>query len=331
MNRFRIVLLALILPAGLRGQSVLDRTPNLSAGWTGTPYTAFFNFLHRFNHTAAPERQVLNSPTFLMGYSPTNNALLGVHYATRSDIAARYPNEWEFLARYRLLNFAGVQAGYNNAAKSLDGEVSLSRDINRVRVIAAVRAFSKGYGGDSARFALAGGAVLRFSRFLALAGDIATLINKDPAEEIAWGAALQLAIPSTPHTLSLQLTNTTTGTLQGASRGGRRRFGFEFTIPLHMARFRGVGGSTAVPQDSTHVSISQFQFMPPSIKVARGVTVAWKNDDQLAHTVTAVDKSWTSALIQPGAVYTHTFEQAGRYEITCMPHPFMKMTIEVRP
>ena len=58
--------------------------------------------------------------------------------------------------------------------------------------------------------------------------------------QAAWGAALQLAIPYSPHTFSLQITNTTTATLQGASRGvAKVRGGFEFTIPFTLSRYFG--------------------------------------------------------------------------------------------
>jgi plastocyanin len=49
-----------------------------------------------------------------------------------------------------------------------------------------------------------------------------------------------LAIPYTPHTLSLQATNTNVGTLQGVSRGGDIvRYGFEFTVPVTLRRWFG--------------------------------------------------------------------------------------------
>jgi hypothetical protein len=47
-----------------QGQSVLERTPNLSAGWTGTTGTVYFNFLHRFwKVDAGGQDKIVNSPT----------------------------------------------------------------------------------------------------------------------------------------------------------------------------------------------------------------------------------------------------------------------------
>lgn len=314
-------------------QSLLERSPNINGGWTGGTGVVHFNFLHRFIRGAAPESQVSNSPTFLLAGSPLPNALIGVNYVTRSDLAPRYPNEWEIFARYAPFSHVSLQAGYNNAAESVDGEIGFTYDVGRIRLLAAARVLSSAFASDSTRFALAGGAALRLHRWIALAGDVATLADRADDEDLAWGAALQLAIPYTPHTLSLQAANTNTATLQGASRGTTRtRYGFEFTVPLTLSRWLGGGraaAAEAIPQGAVTVSMKQLQFTPAHIKVVRGTRVVWRNDDQLAHTVTASDGSWTSPLLQPRDTYEHTFASAGRFEITCTPHPFMKQIVEV--
>lgn len=61
-----------------------------------------------------------------------------------------------------------------------------------------------------------------------------------------------------------------------------------------------------------------------------GTTVEWKNKDPLLHSVTAVNKSFDSGLIQPGKTYRHTFTKAGTFNFYCVPHPFMKGTIVVK-
>src|SRR5690606_22052502 len=142
-RRISIVTLSMLVaftaaPAG--AQSVLDRGPNLSDGWVGAPHSIYFNFLHRFNQSGAPERQVTNRPTFLLAYRTPVPLLLGIRYATRSDIVARIPNEWEAFARYGVLRQdlgapfdASIQAAYNEAARSVDGELSLARRFGPVR------------------------------------------------------------------------------------------------------------------------------------------------------------------------------------------------------
>ena len=211
----------------------------------------------------------------------------------------------------------------------VDGAIIAQHSLNRITLLATARAFSHAYDADSMRFAVAGGALVHLSRFIAIGGDVGSLIDRSASEKLAWSGALQLAIPSTPHSLSIQISNANTATLEGASRGEvGHRYGFEFTIPLHFSRFKSAATQT-FPDGATRVVMKNIAFEPGHISIARGTTVAWRNEDQLAHTVTAVDHSWTSPLLPPGAVYTHSFDQPGRYEITCTPHPSMKLIVEV--
>lgn len=306
----------------------------------GVPGTVYFNFLHRFTNSGAPERQVTNYPTFLLGYAPFRNTLVGVNYSTRSDIAPRFPNEYELFARYSAVRLVSLQAGYNQAAESLDGELGLTHDLGPLHLMAAGRVFSNGYASDTTRYAVAGGATLRVSRWLALGGDVASLLDTRENEEVAWSAAIQIAIPYTPHTLSLQAANTSTATLQGQSRGLEDvRYGFEFTVPITLSRwFSGAPRARAESVNANgqraeaggvNVEMKSLQFVPATVRVRAGTTITWTNNDQLAHTVTAEDGSWTSPLIDPGKTYQRTFQQPGTYRITCTPHPFMKMTVEV--
>ena len=229
-------------------QSLLDRPPNLSGNWVGNPGTVYFNFIHRFRATDAPERKVSNYPTFLVAAGLPYRLLVGFNYATNSDLALRYPNEWEFFARHHLLRQddgafvdLGGQVGYNLAAEGVDGEISLARRAGRVRLIGAARVLSNAFAAGETRFALAGGGTLQLARYLAVAGDVAHVMDDDaPNSRTAWSAGLHIAIPYTPHTLSLQATNTNVATLQGTSRGGDIvRYGFEFTIPVTLRRWFG--------------------------------------------------------------------------------------------
>jgi plastocyanin len=333
-----------------QAQSVLQRTPNLSGGWAAAQGTVYFNFLHRFTTSDAPQRKVGNVPTFLLGVGVPGSILLAVNYSTNSDLVDSYPNEWEFLARaVPLQEFRGfpldvsLQGGYNNAAESIDGELELAKQISRLRLLAVGRVLSKGFGEERTRIAVGGGGVLQLTRWLGLGGDYVKPL--DPAEGIeedaAWSAALQIAIPLTPHTLSLQVANTSTSTMQGSSRGGdTRRYGFEFTIPVTLARYFGKrSAAAAAPTAPSEVAgngrtvgsrMRNLQFEPRTLRISAGTTVAWRNDDQVVHTVKAVDQSWESPPIEGGGVYRHTFAQPGTYEITCGPHPFMKQIVEVK-
>ena len=355
--------LAVVLSLGLAGplaaQGSLDRTPNLSGTWVVRPGTVQFNFLHRFVRSPGPVRKVSNFPTFLVGSSFLKGTLLGFNYATNSTLAPAYPNEGEFFARVQPLTQAagfpldvGAQVGWNLAAEGLDGEVSLARRVGPLRLLAVGRGLSDPYtdGGD-AQFAVGGGATIRLSRNLAVHGDVATLTDRSRArgERAAWSAGFAVAIPGTPHTLSLHATNTNTGTLQGASRGASQvRYGFEFTIPITLARYFGrkapaatapaapgaaapglvpAGPVTGALTKSTMVGL---QYAQPVLEIAVGTTIEWKNEDPVAHTVTADDNGFDSGLIESGQVWRYTFTRPGTYAYHCTPHPFMKGTVVVK-
>lgn len=244
------VLLTFILPATpMRGnaQSLLDRSPNVSGDWVGAPGTLFFNFVHRFTASDAPQRKVSNVPTFLVAAGVPGRLLAGFNYSTNSTLSPGFPNEWELFGRWAPLSQdagsafdLGAQVGYNNAAEGIDGEISAGRRFARVRVIVAGRALSSPVAGGSEQYAIAGGATFKIGQFLALAGDVASMSDRTDEERIAWSAGVHFAIPMSPHTLSIHAANTSTTTLQGASRGSSSvRYGFEFTIPLTLGRYFG--------------------------------------------------------------------------------------------
>ncbi|HEX6307332.1 MAG TPA: cupredoxin family copper-binding protein [Longimicrobiales bacterium] len=344
-----LTLLAMgVAPA--RAQSVLDRAPNVSDGWIGARNSIYFNFLHRFNHSGAPQRQITNRPTFVLAWRSPLPLLIGTRYGTRSDIVPRVPNEWELFARYGPLRQDGgapvdgtVQAAWNEAARSVDGEATLARRQGPLRLIAAARVLGSAFDSGETRFALAAGATLRLTRWIALAGDYAQFVDLEDDEDAAWGAAVQIALPYTPHSLSLQATNTNTATIHGASRGADDvRWGFEFTVPISLGRWFGSRATAAaertdpptasVPDPAdVRVTIRNLAYMPPRIEVDAGTTIEWRNEDQVDHTVTAVNGNWDSGIIRPGATWRRTFDTPGSYDYFCTPHPFMKAIVVVRP
>jgi plastocyanin len=340
-------------PAAAGAQSLLERPPNLTGGWVGNPGTLYFNFIHRFTASPAPDRKVSNVPTFTVAAGLPRHTLVGFHYATNSALAPRYPNEWELWIRHQPFSEdrgapfdVAAQVGYNLAAEGVDGELSLARRLGRSRVTGVARVLSDPFEAGRTRFALGGGATLGITRHIALAGDAATLLNRAEGERVAWSAGVQLGIPLTPHTLSLHAANTNAYTLQGTSRGEDRvRYGFEFTVPLTLARWFGPGarphgappppppaaGAEGAPAGPVvRAGMRSLAYAPARIEVAAGTTVEWTNQDPLAHTVTADDGSFDSGLIAPGGRWRRTFDTPGEYPFTCTPHPFMKGTVVVR-
>ena len=77
------------------------------------------------------------------------------------------------------------------------------------------------------------------------------------------------------------------------------------------------------------VHTKDFVYAPASLTVKTGDSVQFVNDDQVAHTVTATDKSFDSGNMDQHATWTHTFSKAGTYAYLCTYHPYMKGTIVV--
>lgn len=338
------------------GQSVLDRPPNLTGGWVGEPGRLHFNFLHRFQ-VADPKEKVVNSPTFFVTASLPGRLVIGGVYATNSLTSVRSPTSFDFDIEYNpneLEAFVrvapvteqsggpldlAVQGGYNTAAESFDGEVTIAKWAGPVRFVATGRGFTDAYGTSNARGAVAGGASIKLTDHVALASDVATLLDREGAtEDVAWSAGLQLQVPLTPHTLSLQAGNTQTGTLQGTSRGipGGVRWGFEFTVPLTLGRFFGSGRPAeeapveTMAGDVVEVEIRGLAYRAQRIAVEAGTTVRWVNRDPVQHTATADDGAWGSELLGPGESFERTFQDPGDYGYHCTPHPFMTGVVIVR-
>ena len=87
--------------------------------------------------------------------------------------------------------------------------------------------------------------------------------------------------------------------------------------------------STAAAVAAT-VHMKNFAYVPASVTVHAGDTVAFVNDDDEAHTVTAVDKSFASGGLDTGDTWKHVFAKPGSYKYFCELHPFMKGTVVVK-
>lgn len=343
-------------PAGEgRAQSASQRTPNLGGTWSAAQGVVQFNFIHRFEMSDPPLRKVANTPTFLVATGITDRISGGVVYGPNSDLVRAYPNEWELFARVRPLSReAGapldltIQGGWNVAAESADAELTLARGTGPLRFLLAGRFFHHGYYADRARWAAAGGAVLRLAPWLSLAGDYGALLDRRASERAAWGAGVQIGVPYTPHSLSLHASNVGTNTLEGASRGARTRWGFEYTVPITLSRYRPTHTTASAPPgepvpvgerdpsaspaeraDTVRISIEGLKYRAGRLEVAPGTTVVWVNEDPVPHTVTAEDETYDSGALEPGASWSHTFTEVGTYAYHCTPHPFMKAVVLV--
>ncbi len=337
-----LVVLCAVAPA--RGQSLMYRPPNLGGTWVPEGGVVQFNFVHRFYVApAVGGNKVTNFPTFTVAAGFGNRLALGLHYGSNSfvSLAPYRPNEAEVYARYRFGRPEGADGfavaltpAYNSAAQSGDGEMSVDYTRGALTLSGAARAMSHPYRATKARAALAGGFVARLSDYIAVSADVGSLVG--PTTRAAWSAALNFVIPSSPHTFSLQVSNATTSTIEGNSRGfAKKLYGFEFTIPLHLSRFSpwfhrpaapaaGAGGPAAAT-----VEIHGFRFRSDTVAVAVGEAVRWINADPLEHTIT-FDVGPDSGRLAQRATFLRRFERAGTYTYHCTPHPYMKGVVVVR-
>lgn len=92
---------------------------------------------------------------------------------------------------------------------------------------------------------------------------------------------------------------------------------------LAIAGFAAVGAAIAGGAGASNVTIENFAFTPPAITVAAGQTVTWTNNDDIPHTVRAVDGSFHSKAMDTSDSYSFTFAKPGVYSYFCSLHPKM--------
>ncbi len=332
-------------PQDASGQSVLERPPNLSGGWIGEPGVVQFNFIHRFSRSG---EKILNTPTFLLAAPLPGRLLLGGQYASNSGVAGK-SNEFELFGRWKPIAAGGVSpvgvaltGAYNETAGSLDGELSLGLPVGPLELMAVGRAFEEGVGENDAGWALGGGAVFRVSPGFSLSGDVLSMPDRADDEKIGWGAAVQLRVPATPHTFSLQVANSRTTTLRGSAQGVSQDetfWGFEFTVPFTLSRYVGGGPPEAeaeAPEETTRVTMTnRLTYAPAVIRIQAGESVTWENTSDLIHTVTADPgmaaqegsvslpegaDPFHSGNLAPGESFTRSFDVPGEYVYFCVPH-----------
>jgi len=101
-----------------------------------------------------------------------------------------------------------------------------------------------------------------------------------------------------------------------------------------------VGADSLAPAASTApivVHTKDFAYRPLELTVPVGTTVTFVNDDDTAHTITAVtmgdDKKpiFDSGNLDKSQKWSYTFKKPGTYEYLCTYHAFMKAKIVVTP
>jgi plastocyanin len=135
-----------------------------------------------------------------------------------------------------------------------------------------------------------------------------------------------------PHTLTAVDGSFTTPVIQpGKSatfKAPKKAGDYAITCTIHPHM---MGTLTVVKKPPKHpvVTIMNFAFSG-QLAVRPGSTVTVRNKDTAPHTLTAVDGSFTTPVIQPGKSATFKApKKAGAYAITCMIHPDMMGTLTV--
>ena len=75
---------------------------------------------------------------------------------------------------------------------------------------------------------------------------------------------------------------------------------------------------------STKVKISGFTFVPATVTVSAGSTVAWTNQDSAPHTVTSETDLFDSGRLSINDSSSYAFTDRGTFSYYCTIHPYMK-------
>jgi plastocyanin len=84
----------------------------------------------------------------------------------------------------------------------------------------------------------------------------------------------------------------------------------------------GQGDRDASPVATNAVPMQNSEFRPNHVTVAAGSTVTWTNDDDYPHDVTFTGGA-ESGVLDGGATYEQTFDEAGTFDYECTIHPGM--------
>ena len=91
------------------------------------------------------------------------------------------------------------------------------------------------------------------------------------------------------------------------------------------------GAPMAARAATIRVAITDYAFAPARVTVHPGDTVVWTNDDEVPHTVTALDGRFASGALAPGGRYRQHFTRVGAVRYHCAIHPEMQGTVVVAP
>jgi plastocyanin len=102
------------------------------------------------------------------------------------------------------------------------------------------------------------------------------------------------------------------------------------TIPSPTPTPAPGGATSAVTIQAGAEALGNRACAPAELTVDLGTTIAWTNNDSVAHTSTSDAPGWNSGIIAPRATYSATFQTAGTFPYHCSIHPGMVGMLTVR-
>jgi len=93
-----------------------------------------------------------------------------------------------------------------------------------------------------------------------------------------------------------------------------------------------------IPRGASAPSMADKAYQPNYLKVKKGTTVTWINEDSTRHTVTSgisdgkikqPDGKFASKLLKKGETFSYTFNEIGEFPYYCNPHPWALGTVVV--
>jgi plastocyanin len=133
-------------------------------------------------------------------------------------------------------------------------------------------------------------------------------------------------------------------TLAACGDGGTSSAPSEAALPSTAASEAAAPSETAASEAAApsedagggrNVTLTDFAFSEGELSIAAGTVVTFRNAGSAPHTVTegtdgeeAADSTFNEQ-VAPGDEVEITFDEAGTFEVTCLFHPQMNMTVVV--
>lgn len=343
------ILLSLLAaaPAVAAGQSTLEDTQRLPPVWTGIPWSIEVRVGPLLGRAADHAGAGLTAdPSVRAALALPGRLVAEMRYATQpEELGGR--DEVEGSLRTTLLGEdrghaldLGIEGRVATGSEMAAATATAARWLGPLRVGATAGAIA----GDDRIRPLAGAGALWHpapGRLpIALTADVVTPLDPDDGESAAWTAGIQLGVAFTPHTLSAFATNAG-NSLPGRVTGTDRiRVGIELTGHVPAGRFlsryveRETARESVRPEAAAErvvsVPIREYRYAPARIEISAGTAVEWTNHDDVTHTATADDNSWSSGGLQQGESWRAVFTEPGLYPYHCGPHPYMRGVVVVR-